>query len=225
MKINHERTKNKILEITGLIRGQAQAATEYRQKSLNITQDETMSQNYKDEQIERLRDEYIRKYEETKQGLTKKLDEIIPLELENEAVLEFDIPEFANTMTAINAAEGNLPENVIKSIKLTFAGNYQALLSIRAAFERYGIDLEKYGYNEYTESVNTAITPLILEAENIERSEISTFISLRSLFRNVIKFGEVRGINFSESQKDFGEGYNEEAANILARQAMGLPVN
>ena len=138
-----------------------------------------------------------------------------------EKILEFDTPEFSNTLAAINAAQGNLPADVINGIKLNFAGQYQALITIKSAFDRYGIDLAPYGYEEYITSAGFAIQPLISAAKNIEQDEVSTVLSLKNLFDDILKFGKVRGIEFTPAEETFGE-YDEEDRELIARRAMGL---
>ena len=223
MKVNHEQTKNKIFDIAGLLREQARYAKTYRQSTQKLLDDETLAQDYKNNEIAKLRQAYIAKYNDTKTKIVDLLNEIATLELENEAVTEFDIPEFANTISVINSAQGKLPADVIHGIKYNFAGHYQVLNSIKAAFERYEIDLAPYGYEEYTTSAGFAINKLITSAENIEQDEVSTVVSLLQLFKDIIHFGEVRGIEFTENAKTFGDGVDdEETKEIIARRAMGL---
>lgn len=222
MKVNHDRTKKIIIDITDILRAQAQVAKNFKVESDKVTENKTYSQAYQAEKIDALRREYDIKYNGTKDEVAKKLEEILNIELENEQILEFDVPEFANTLAAINAAKGKLPENVISNIKLNFAGQYQALLTIAATFENYGVEVSRYGYDDYLRSVSLAIEPLIIQARNIERSEVSTAISLKKLLKNVIHFGEVRGITFSENVKTLGDGLDDDASNQLARRAMGL---
>lgn len=222
MKVNHEQTKNKIFDIAGLLREQARYAKNYKQEQIKITSDEMLAQKYKNDRLAELMAAYIAKHKETKEKVVALLNDITPIELEQEAILEFDVPEFQNTLAAINAAQGRLPADVMTGIKLNFAGQYQALLSIKAAFERYEIDLAPYGYEEYTTSAGFAIQPLIHAAENIEQEETSTIIDLQELFKKVIHFGEVRGIKFSEEAKTFGDGVDDEVRELLALKVMGL---
>lgn len=220
MRVNHEQTKRLILNIVDMLRNQAQTAKKFKGDSDVLIADNRMSQEFKNERIEELRNNYNAKYNEIKEKVEEKLNAIIPIELENEKILEFDVPEFANTLAVINAAQGKLPSDIIEGIKLNFAGQYQALLAIKATFERYEVDLSAWNFEEYTTSAGFAIQSLITQASNIEQSEVSTFISLQKLFRAVIRFGEVRGIKFSASEKTFAS--NDETSEALARQAMGL---
>lgn len=222
MKVNHDKTKNLIFDIAGILREQARYAKNYRKSIADISADTTYSQDYKSNAIAQLRTKYDEKYHDTKEKVVAKLDEIVLVELENESVLEFDIPEFSNTVAAINATQGKLPAEVMESIKLNFAGHYQVLSAIKAAFDNYDIDLAHYKYEEYTTSAAFAIETLKNAAENIEYSETATIISLHQLFKDVIHFGEVRGIEFSDDAKTFGEGVDDEVRDALARRAMGL---
>lgn len=221
MKVNHEQTKNKILDICRVLRDQANYAKAFRQESKKVIDDEMLAQKYKNDKLAQLREAYNAKYNETKDKVVKMLGEIAEIELEQEKILELDVPEFSNTLATINAAQGKLPADVIEGIKLNFAGQYQALLAIKAAFERYEIDLKHYGYDEYTTSVAFAIKPLENAAANIEQDEVSTVLSLKRLFDDVLKFGKIRGVTFTPDQETFGE-FDEEEENLLARRAMGL---
>ena len=78
-----------------------------------------------------------------------------------------------------------------------------------------------YGYEEYVTSVGFAIQPLINAVENIEQDEVSTVLSLKFLFDDVLKFGKIRGITFTPDQETFGK-FDDEVENLLARRAMGL---
>ena len=225
MKINHDVTKTQIIGITELLRKQAENATTYRAAKVAVGADEMMSQKYQQDKITALRESYIAHLNDTKAQIIEKLNAILDDELIQESVLECDVPEFANTLAAINAANGVLPIEVMNSIKHNFAGQYQVLLAIRAAFERYEIDLEKCEYTDmYFSSAAMVLPGLINQAETLEQSEVATFASLKQLFRNVIHFGETRGISFTDFEKDFGEGNNEEADEVIARMAMGLPI-
>lgn len=223
MYVNNEQTKSKILEIAGELRSLAHNARNFKKHTVAVQSDETMADTYKQSQIESMRAKYVATYAEKKAKIVELLNDIIPLVEGNEAVYNLDIPDFANTMAIIMASEGKLSPELMDGIKQKFAGHYQALQAIKAAFERYEVDLSKYGYDEYTCPVGFAIPTLITAAENIEREETTIFIGLMDIFKKIIRFGEVRGIEFSEDAKTFGDGLDDEAAESLARRAMGLP--
>lgn len=223
MKVNHEQTKTKIFDIATLLREQARYAKNYKQEQIKITSDDTYAQEYKNSKIDELRKLYNAKHTETKTKIVEKLNEIREIELEQEKILDLDIPEFANTIAAISAANGKLPSDIITGIKLKFAGHYQALMAIKAIFDRCEIDLAPFGYEEYITSASFVIDALVNEAENMEQEEVASIVSLQQLFNNIIHFGEVRGIKFSDGDKTFGDGVDDEVREILARRAMGLP--
>ena len=223
MYVNNEQTKTKILEIAGELRSLAHNARNFKKHTVAVQSDETMSEPYKKSKIEDMRASYEKTLNEKKAKIVELLNDIIPLVEENEAVYNLDIPDFANTMAIITASEGKLDPKLMDGIKLKFAGHYQALQAIKAAFERYEVELSKYGYDEYICPVGFAIPTLITAAENIEREETSVFIDLMDIFKKIIRFGEVRGIEFSEDAKTFGDGFDEEAGALFARRVMGLP--
>lgn len=220
MKINHDKTKGYILSICDLLKCQTKAAKEFKAEKEKVLTDNMLSEEYKNNCVAALRENYIAKYKETKVAIVKKLEAIILAEKENESILEYDVPEFSNTLAAINSAKGNLPSNVIESIKLNFAGQYQALLTIQAAFERYGVNLKDYKFNIYTTVAETAVNALIIQAENIELSEMSAFISLKKLYDNVISFGEIRGIVFTDEQKEYP--FSDEVRTEILKKSMRL---
>lgn len=222
MKVNHETTKSRILDILGILREQARYAKIYKQECKKVLDDDMLAEKYKTDKVESLRVAYITKHNENKAKVVALLNEIATIETGQEKILDFDIPEFANTVAVINTAKGKLPADVMEGIKLNFAGYYQVLLSIQAVFEQFDIDLTPYNYHEYTTSAGVAVLPLIHAAENIEQEETSTIVSLHKLFKDVIHFGEVRGIEFSGPAKTFGEGIDEEVQETLTRRAMGL---
>ena len=222
-EINHDITKNKIFDIAGLLREQARYAKDCKKKQLELIDDETLAQEYKNSRIAELRETYLARYEDTKEKVNEKLNEILEVELEQEKILNYDIPGFTNTIAAINAAKGKLPPEVMEGIKLNFAGNYLVMQSIKAAFESYEVDLSKYDYEDYMTSASAAIEPIMQAANNIERDEVSTVVSLYDIFKSLIHFGEVRGIEFTENAKIFGDGLDGEIEEIYARRVMGLP--
>lgn len=222
MKINHEKTHNEILAITELIKKQAVSAKEYKNQKNILESDETMAQKYKNDRLAELRVIYINGINETKALIKERLITVADLETANEQILETDVPEFANTLAAINSAKGNLPGNVIENIKLNFAGQVQLLEIIEKTFDNYGIDMSRYNFSEYTKPSQLVIADLSVKVENIEQSEAAIFLSLTNIYKAIIHFGEVRGIVFSDSEKTFSNGVDDEIREELARQAMGL---
>ena len=221
MKVNHEQTKTKIIAICEALREQANNAKAFREESAKVLEDKTFTQEYKEKMLSNLRDGYNANYNTTKTKVVEILGEIEEIELEQEKIFELDIPEFSNTLAAIDAAQGNLPADVINSIKLNFAGYMQALNVIKSAFGRYGVDLEPYGFNEYATSAGFAIEVLKRTTENIEQEEVATVLSLKNLYNDIIAFGKTRGIEFDAEQESFGD-IDEDAQDIIARRAMGL---
>ncbi len=224
MKVNHENTKSKILEIAGVIREQANYTKTYKQNKSNVLADETYSEAYKNERLEKLHVDYLTHHKEVKNKLKGMLNEIMSYELENEAVVEFDIPEYTNTVATITASRNTLSADVINGIILNFAGHYQILNTLKAIFKSNGIDVQYYNFGEYAVSAREAVPKLISVAENIEQEENTAIISLKNLLSSVIRFGEVRGIKFDDDAKSLGSDIDSEASTIIARRAMGLPV-
>lgn len=222
MKVNHENTRINILKITELLKKLAGAATKYINDKLAVEMNDTISQKYQQEQIEELRVNYLSLLQQTKKEIREILDIITEYENEQDKIIEFDVPEYINTIATINATKGELPENVIKNIKYNFAGQYNNLISIKALFDLYDVNVLNYGYAEYVKSAKDALSEIDIMAKNIETSEQSIFIDLRKIFTSIITFGEVRGIKFADVEKDFGELDNPTAQEMLVNKVMGI---
>lgn len=221
-KINHKPAQDIICKIILRIKEQIKAAETYRQQKTTIETDTRMSREYQETRLKDLMQTYLAGLNETRGFIIENLESIAELEEGNEKILDFDVPEFSETLAAINAAKGKLPEEVIFGIRDKFNGNYQVLLTIVSAFENWGIDLAKYKYNDYITPAAVIIVKLIADAENIETSEVSSFISLRELLHNIVHFGECRGMIFSDEFKTLDSELETVAKELLARQAMGL---
>lgn len=222
MKITHEKTKALVLDALELIKEQAKVAKTFKTALAEVETNQDYSELYKKEQIEKLRTGYIAKYNEAKEKISEKLNAILDAEVEQENILEFDVPEFSNTLAAINASEGKLPYEVIDNIKINFAGQYQALNTIVSALKRYGIDLSGYGYENYLKSASNYVSELQIKVENIELSKDATLFSLRDVFDEFVTFAETRGIKLSSDATLFIELSEEEKQDFLTRRAMGL---
>lgn len=223
MKVNHDATKAKIISIKYNMEELASAAKKYRNDAQEILQNGRMSQSFQNERIAELRADYYAKHESLKGIILEKLNDVQTLEIDTERICELDVPEFANTIAAINAAQGKLHPDVMEGIKLNFAGQYQALQTIAAAFDRYEVNLEKHGYGEYLSSAAVILPDIIDYADNMEQDKTVVLVSLSTLFKKIIRFGETRGIHFTDNEKAF-DALDDDARDIMARQAMGLPV-
>lgn len=223
-KINHKPAQDIICDIILRIKKQVETTETYRQKKISIEADARMSREYQEKSIQELMQTYLAALNETRAFIIEKLEKVAELEGENEKILDFDVPEFSETLAAINATKGKLPEDVIFGIRDKFNGNYQVLLTITSALENYGIDLKKYQFGDYIATAAEKLVKLIKDAENIETSEASSFISLRELLHNVVHFGECRGMIFSDDFKMLNSELETVAKDLLARQAMGLPI-
>lgn len=225
MKVNHDATKSIIYDIAGLLREQARRAMAYEKETQEIAQNPAYAESYKTKEIEKKRVAYIATHNDTQTQVAELIERMAEEEKKQEEILELDIPEYANTVASIQAAKGDLPAIAIDAIKKNFAGHYQALLIIKKLFSiyNYGIDLRVHGYEEYTQSAEHATMPLIKAAQNLELSGSAAPFSMYKLFRDVIRFGEVRGIKFSENEKAFVDGIEEDnLKEMQTRKAMGL---
>ncbi len=223
MKVNHEKTRNKIFEVAGVLREQANYTKTYKQNKSNVLADETYAEAYKNERVDKLRADYLAHHKEVKERLKNMLNDIMAYELENEAVVEFDVPEYTNTVTTITASGSTLSADVINGIILNFAGHYKILNTLKSIFKKNGIDVEYYNFKEYAMSAGEAVPKLISMVENLEQEENSAIVSLKNLLDAVIHFGKVRGIEFDENSQTLGKEFDGVASNILTRRAMGLP--
>lgn len=222
--INHDTTKARIIAIGNVLRAQAVYARDYKKQCVNITVDDMMTQKYKDEKLKTLRESYDAKHNETKVEIVKLLNEIAEIEAENEAVYSVDGFVLNNTLALIQTTKGDLPEEVVDGMVKTFNGNYLAARAIRAAFEAFGAEETALKFKDCTTTAYITIDALLKKAENLEYSADTTVISLRNLLNDAVRFGETRGIVFSDAEKKLGDGLDETAIEYMARREMGLPV-
>lgn len=216
--------KAKILEVSDILRNQAEYADNYKKQQIEIQSNKTYSQEYQNERIAELRSLYIEKYNETKTKVIEKLNAVINTEKENEAVFDCGSSEYANTINMITSSSDKLSPEVINAIKLKFAGQYLVLNSIRSVFKHCGVDVDAkpYCYSEFTKKAEEELAEVIILTENAEQEETTAMISLRNIFRKLIRFGEVRGITFSEEERTFSYDMLDEEEEIRARKSMGL---
>lgn len=219
MKINHNKTKELIRECLKAIEEMAIAADTYKKKNIEVTSDDRLSRDYKEKQIDELRKAYFYMYDKTKETLLDRLKEIEEAERLNEAILELDIPEYANTLNTVVAAKGKLPEQVVKTILKTFAGHHQLLCSLREVFERFGVKTDIFA--PYTMTISGKTEGLRVLAGNIERSEHSSFIDLNKLYALFVDMGEKLGISFPDEVRQF-TAISDVISDAMVREVMGL---
>lgn len=216
MKINHEQTKIKLLEITELIKKQYDALNVFNTSKKETLGNEMWAEKAKTDKINELWDTYMNGLSETKTAILERLETIRELEKVNEQILELDVPEFANTLAVCKS--GLLPLDCLENVLKQFAGQRQILLILQRCFsdETYASE-----FNKYTVDIDTVINKLIIVVDNLEQSPDSAAISLQTLFDDVISFGECHGVSFSEYEKTSGISTDDEKEQQL-RKAMGL---
>ena len=224
-KVNHKPTQDIICDVILRIKKQVSEAEAFRQKKIALETDTRMSREYQETQLSELRQSYIAGLNETKTYIIESLGKIAGIEEENEKILDFELPEFPQALASIDAVRGKLPDKIIFSIRDKFKGNHQSLLIIASALKFYGIDIEKYNFKDYITPATSKITELITDAENIEQSEVSSFISLRELLHNIVNFGECRGMIFGDDFKNLDSELEEIAKDLTARREMGLQID
>ncbi|MBQ4544074.1 MAG: hypothetical protein II996_00705 [Oscillospiraceae bacterium] len=219
MKINHNNTKELIKDCLTTIREQAIAADTYKKKRIAIESDQRLARDYQQKQIDELRNAYFYMYDKTKETLKDRLDKIEAEELKNEAILELDIPEYANSLSTVVAAKGKLPEDVVATMLKTFAGHHQLLCSLESVFEQF--DVKTGVFSSYTMRISEKVQKLKTLAGNIERSEVSSFIDLNKLYTMFVDMGEKLGLSFPDDVRQF-TAISETVGDAMAREAMGL---
>ena len=229
-KINHKPAQDIICDIILRIKKQVENALNYKKQKVTLETDERLNTEYREGQIKAINEKYLAELQDTRAFIAEKLEAVADLEAETENILDFDVPEFSETLTAVNTAKGKLPEAVIYGIRDKFKGNYQVMATIKAALEGFGIDLKPYKFNDYTEPAKESFARLIINAKNIETSEDTSFISLEELLNDVVYFGRCRGMVFSDDFaslpthiSDAVDKIKDDVQTQIARQAMGLP--
>lgn len=228
-KINHKSAQDAIADIVARIKKQIEAALSYKEQKVKYETDSRLAQEFRNAKIAEINSAYLVELQKTREFIVEKLEKVAELEKENENILDFDVPEFSETMAAINATKGKLPEAVIFGIRDKFKGNYQVMVTIRAALESFGIDLKPYKFDDYADTAQNRIAALIINAKNIETSEDTSFISLEELLNDVVYFGRCSGMDFSNDfislKSDVAESFEKVKDAVktqIAREAMGL---
>lgn len=228
-KINHKPAQDIICDIIERIKKQVETALKFKAQKVNYETDTRLAEEFRNTKIAEINSAYLAELQDTRAFIAEKLEAVADLETETENILDFDVPEFSETLTAVNTAKGKLPEAVIYGIRDKFKGNYQVMATIKAALEGFGIDLKPYKFNDYTEPAKESIARLIINAKNIETSEDTSFISLEELLNDVVYFGRCRGMVFSDDFASLPTNISGAVAKIkddvqtqMARQAMGL---
>lgn len=222
MKINHEKTKENILKIISLLNAQGESASRYIKQYHEVVDDQTKSQSYQAEQVELLRVNYYNGYEERKKQIREIIEMVAETEAYNDSIVELDVPEYSNTVAIIHATGGDLPEEFISNAKYNFAGNYNAITSLVALLECYGLKSESFGYKEYARHSSEALNEIDIMVKDLERSEQAVFLDLRMIYEKILTFGKVRGLEFAESELNDDALRNELAEDLIANQVMGI---
>ena len=228
-KINHKPAQDIICDIIIRIKKQVETALKFKAQKVNYETDTRLAEEFRSTKIAEINSAYLAELQGTRAFIAEKLEAVAELEAETENIMDFDVPEFTETLTAVNTVKGKLPEAVIYGIRDKFKGNYQVMATIKATLEGFGIDLKPYKFNDYTEPAKESIARLIINAKNIETSEDTSFISLEELLKDVVYFGRCRGMVFGDDFASLPAHVSEAVDKIkddvktqIARQAMGL---
>lgn len=225
MLINHDKTKDKIRDICKALKTQAAEVDRYKTEYLKVIDDKTYTQEAKNNKLEQMRLYYIGKLSDTKQAINEYLEAIRTEETENEKILQLDVPEYTNTLSAFAALPGGfVPEETLELTLKKFAGQRQLLLTlIQPLTYEKGSDMDKL-IRKYTQSIDEALYPLIEQTKNLELSPDSSHFSLYNLYKAVLEFGELHNVIFSDEDeiKEIGFIGEEEYKEGLTRFAMGL---
>lgn len=222
MRINHEKTYNNILEVVKLLNAQGNSAKNYLKEYHEIVDGTDHSQEYKNRKTEELMVAYYEGYGERKKAIREVIGKIAEDEAINDAIVELDVPEYSNTVAIIRATEGKLPHEFIKNIKDNFAGNYNAISSIVALLEFYGLKPDSYGFKEYARHSSDALNEIDIMVGNLERSQEAVFLDLRMIYEKIVTFGKVRGLMFSDEVLNDDALRDEVAEEEIAKRVMGI---
>ncbi|MBQ2967448.1 MAG: hypothetical protein IJE10_04940 [Clostridia bacterium] len=225
MKVNHETTKNAMLEIISILKLWAKYVNNYIDERVKVLENQNISDIFKQEQLNGLRTSYINKHVEYKERVSKQIEKIAEAEEINESILDFDVPQFNEIFKLIEVTKGKIPAETLELIKENFAGYRQALLALDAVFLHYGVDLKADAvFKEHIYHVNVFTDVLYDKAQSMELSEDSILLHLKSYHADLMHLAELLGICFDEDVKTFDAGISDEIQEKMARQAMGLPI-
>ncbi|MBQ7792741.1 MAG: hypothetical protein IJ367_04565, partial [Clostridia bacterium] len=216
-------TKSKTVEIIKELISLYTYAANYRKEKQKWLDDKVYAEHIKKEKMEALDVAYLQRHQKAKERMLEILGAILEAENVNDSILEYDVPEFAKTVSVIHASAGKLPLVVLESIKHNFAGQYQVLETIGSLFEHYGIDLDKVDFADYVQPAFIKLEALQHNISNLEQSEVSVCVYMKQIKRDLLNFCSVRGITFTDEElKELDFSIDDEMETAIARQEMGL---
>lgn len=173
--MNHTKTKSILSELLEIAnKFQAKGNAYYKQKE-EVKNDSYLNADGKRIKLEKLAETFKKEAEAVYNEVKEKLD--LLLQIEKEAATQFDINDtaFQNSLNLINGLNGKITPELQADIIESFAGNNQALIMLKSAFERYGLsvfDLEKSIINiaKVESTVNQLETSFYFMTRDFENS-------------------------------------------------------
>ena len=202
--ITHNPLMSLVSSIIRTINNTVKSAEKYKNEVIKVTElsSSVYTQEYKNTLIQNAWDNYLKTFQEAKTKITDDIDEIEVFEKNNEKIMEYDDVAITTSIAAAHAAQGNLPDDVIKGIIDTLNGRYKALNILYAIFMNYAEDEDRQEeinnlFADYI-SVDTGIMRFRDLVMKMEQSPDTMFISLYDLLDSVIHFGKTHGLKLDD---------------------------
>lgn len=220
MNIKELEIKNNTLSIKLYLEEIAELVGKLNEQRKQINNNDYISQQGKEKQINELIAEYKKKAESKINFIVSDIERIKEYCAENDAAFTPENNSINNAINVIEQFKKEIPNDVKESYINYFKGDNKSLKILSAAFNKYNInsDISKYiidadeKYNKYIEDAN-----------NLIFDDTSIIIPLLSIYHGIIDTAEALGVSFTDEQKQSKiEFYIDDLKNDIAKKAMGI---
>ena len=216
-KIDTNTERKKVVTMMGDLREVVDLYMRNEAEVAVVEGNHTFSREYKDTQIENLREKARASVRNKFDSLRSNCEMLIEVLRANDNIYDFSDPEFASCIALLSAADKPLPIETILGIAGKFLGNRQALLALVEVAKGTNKDIfSKMIFN--TESEMERLQERLIE---LEINFPSGILILPAVKDDLIKIVKACGEELTDEEKDLGVGY-QEIVTMQMRAAMGL---
>lgn len=216
-KIDTNTVREKVVTMMGDLREVVDLYMRNEAEVATVEGNHTFSREYKDTQIEKLREMGRASVRNKFDSLRSNCEMLIEVLRANDNIYDFSDPEFSSCIALLSAADKPLPIETILGIAGKFSGNRQALLALVEVAKGTNKDtLGKMIFN--TESEMERLQERLIE---LEINFPSGILILPAFKDDLIKIVKACGEELTDEEKDLGVGY-QEIVTMQMRAAMGL---
>lgn len=219
MTIDHNITKRNTISIKEELDKIGAKASEINEKKGEVIKDAFYNDFAKAEQTKALDTEFRNYAEGVIRRVEMMLETIRDKEIENENILDVTDEVLAGSLKIVEAMGADLPYETRHNIVDGLKGCNQALIILKAAFEKYEMST-KY-INKYIINAEAKYNELINIAKSIPGNSDSSLSSIYLLYRNMFSTAELLGVTFTDSEKRVGFDLDKYQEDLAAR-VMGV---